>query len=53
MNAQLSNEIRELTGTELDHVSAGLGPMLALTFGGRFYELAVDTMITMMAVTDW
>jgi hypothetical protein len=52
MNVQ-ENEIRELAIAELDQISGGFGPLLALTFGGRFYEAAVDAMITMMAVTDW
>jgi hypothetical protein len=51
MNVQ-ENEIRELAIAELDQISGGFGPLLALTFGGRFYEAAVDAMITMMAVTD-
>ncbi len=47
-----TTEIRELTSDELDRATGGFGPFIALTFAGRFYDVAVDALITMFPVRE-
>ena len=52
MTIRETTEIRELTSDELDRVAGGFGPILALTWAGRFYDVAVDALITMFPVRE-
>ena len=53
MNVRETTAIRELSADDLDQVSGGFGPWLALTFAGGFYEVAKHAVISAVSVMDW
>jgi hypothetical protein len=52
MNVQETNEMRELSANEVDHVSGGLGALMNVTWMGGFFDLAKDAYIYAVSVAE-
>ena len=52
MNVHATSEIRELTGTEVDHVCGGFGVLMNVTWMGGFFDVAKDAVIYAVSVAE-
>jgi hypothetical protein len=54
MNVHETNEMRELSATELEHVAGGFGALMAVTWMGDWFDIAKDAYIYAVSVSeDW